>query len=186
MLNQLVRLVKTLHQDAGIEGVALHMEYVLRALKSNEQQRAFEEALRRTVSGQGGEIMTYVHRMIDEGRREARQEGRREGIREGELRGRLQTIRGLLGSELPWSIIEAATGIDEAASRRLKQQLDDNGSGRAEWVRPVPRQVRYHRPAATLFGRGAGVPAWPAGGCRLDNARQGGYNCGKDATCDPG
>ena len=142
MLNQLVRLVKTLHQDAGIEGVALHMEYVLRALKSNEQQRAFEEALRRTVSGQGGEIMTYVHRMIDEGRREARQEGRREGIREGELRGRLQTIRGLLGSELPWSIIEAATGIDEAASRRLKQQLDDNGSGRAEWVRSVPG-VRY-------------------------------------------
>ena len=140
LLNQLVRLMETQHQDAGIEGVALHVEYVLRALKSNEQQRAFEEALRRTVSGQGGEIMTYVHRMIDEGvregvregRREARREARQEGIREGELRGRLQTIQGLLGREVPWSIIEAATGIDEAAFRRLKQQLDDNGAGRAE------------------------------------------------------
>ena len=80
--------------------------------------------------------MTYVHRMIDEGIREgireARREGIREGIREGELRGRLQTIQGLLGREVPWSIIEAATGIDEAAFRRLKQQLDDNGAGRAE------------------------------------------------------
>ena len=83
--------------------------------------------------------MTYVHRMIDEGVREgvregireARQEGIREGIREGELRGQLQTIQGLLGSEVPWSVIEAATGIDEAAFRRLKQQFDDNGAGRA-------------------------------------------------------
>ena len=72
--------------------------------------------------------MTYVHKMIDEGIRE----GIREARREGELRGRLQTIQGLLGSEVPWSTIKAATGIDEAAFRRLKQQLDDNGAGRAE------------------------------------------------------
>ena len=79
--------------------------------------------------------MTYVHRMIDEGRREARREGiregRQEGIREGELRGQLQTIQGLLEREVPWSTIEAATGIDEAAFWRLKQQLDGNGAGHA-------------------------------------------------------
>ena len=44
----------------------------------------------------------------------------------------MQTIRGLLERDVPWSTIEAATGIDEAAFRRLKQQLDDNGAGRAE------------------------------------------------------
>ena len=140
LLNQLVRLVETLYQDTGIEGVALHVEYVLLALKTNEQQRAFEEALRRTVPGRGGEIMTYVHEMIDEGRREGelkgRREGelkgRREGRQEGELRGQLQTIEGFLGRDVPWSTIEAATGIDEATFRRLKQHLDDNGAGHAE------------------------------------------------------
>ena len=83
--------------------------------------------------------MTYVHRMIDEGRREGELKGRREGIREGrqigrqigiregELRGQLQTIQGFLGRDVTWSTIEAATGIDEATFRRLKQQFDDNG-----------------------------------------------------------
>ena len=148
LFNQLVRLVEERYRAAGLDGVALHVEYVLLALKSNEQQRAFAEALRRTVPGRGGEVMTYVHEMIDEGirkgiregiqaarqeaRREGHREGHREGIREGELRGQMQTIRGLLERDVPWSTIEAATGIDEAAFRRLKQQLDDNGAGRAE------------------------------------------------------
>ena len=92
--------------------------------------------------------MTYVHKMIDEGIRKGRQEGiregiregrregiregRREGRREGELRGQLQTIQRFLERDVPWSTIEAATGIDEATFRRLKQQFDDNGAGHAE------------------------------------------------------
>ena len=136
LLNQVVQLVDKLYPDAGIDRVALHVEYVLLGLKTNEQQQAFAEALRRTVPGRGGEIMTYVHKMIDEGIRKGRQEGIREGIREGrregELRGQLQTIQGFLGRDVPWSTIEAATGIDEATFWRLKQQLDDNGAGHAE------------------------------------------------------
>ena len=148
LLNQVIQLVDKLYPDAGIDRVSLHVEYVLLTLKSNEQQQAFEEALRRTVPGRGGEVMTYVHKMIDdgrregemkgrregrqEGRREGRQEGRREGRQEGELRGQLQTIQGFLGRDVPWSTIEAATGIDEATFRRLKQQFDDNGAGHAE------------------------------------------------------
>ena len=76
--------------------------------------------------------MTYVHKMIDEGIRKGRQEGIREGRREGELRGQLQTIQRFLERDVPWSTIEAATGIDEATFWRLKQQLDDNGAGHAE------------------------------------------------------
>ena len=48
----------------------------------------------------------------------------REGRQEGELRGKVQTIEGFVERSVPWSIIEAATGIDEATYDRLKHQLD--------------------------------------------------------------
>ena len=56
-------------------------------------------------------------------------EGRQEGRQEGELRGKVQTIAGLVGRDVPWSVIEAATGIDEAAFDRLKRQLDTADGG---------------------------------------------------------
>ena len=55
---------------------------------------------------------------------EARQKARQEGRREGELRGKVLTIKGFLGQDVPWSTIEAATGVDEAAFRRLKHQVE--------------------------------------------------------------
>ena len=117
--------------------MALHVEYVL-AAQPEERHPAFGAVLRRNVPGRGGELMNYVERMVEQGRREGMvnvermvEQGRQEGIQEGELRGRLQAAQGLLG-RVPWSTIEAATGIDEAAFRRLKQQLDDNGAGAAE------------------------------------------------------
>ena len=39
----------------------------------------------------------------------------------------VRTIEGLMGRDVPWSTIEAATGIDEAALRRLKHQLETGG-----------------------------------------------------------
>ena len=58
-------------------------------------------------------------------------EARQEGRQEGELRGKVLTIEGFLGRDVPWSIIEAATGVDQATFGRLKQQLqaadDDTG-----------------------------------------------------------
>ena len=39
------------------------------------------------------------------------------------------TIEGILRRDVPWSTIEAATGIDEAAFRRLERQLDDSERG---------------------------------------------------------
>ena len=52
--------------------------------------------------------MNYVERMVERGRQMGRQEG--------ELKGKVQIIQGLLGRDVPWSTIEAATGIDEANS----------------------------------------------------------------------
>ena len=103
---------------AGIlsgRGARWDVEYVL-ATQPEEDRKYFAAALRRNVPGRGGDLMNYVDELIEQGRQEGRQEGRREG--------QVRTIEGLLRQDFPWSAIEAATGIDEAAFRRLKQQLD--------------------------------------------------------------
>ena len=41
----------------------------------------------------------------------------------------VQTIDGLVRRDVPWSVIEAATGIDEATFDRLKHQLDAADGG---------------------------------------------------------
>ena len=50
---------------------------------------------------------------------EIKQESRQEGRMEGQVR----TIESLLRAGAPWSLIESATGIDEAGLRDLKQRL---------------------------------------------------------------
>ena len=89
-----------------------------------ERWDRFAEAVRRQVPG-GGELMNKTEEMIEiYGDMRAR-----EGRQEGELRGKVRTIEGFLGRDVPWSIIEAATGIDEAAFDRLKYQLDAADGG---------------------------------------------------------
>ena len=61
--------------------------------------------------------MNYVEQLIERGRRE------------GRLEGKIRTIEGLLERDIPWSSIEAATGIDEAAFRKFKRQLDAADDG---------------------------------------------------------
>lgn len=56
--------------------------------------------------------MNYVEQLIERGRREGRQEGRLELA---------QAIDGLLERDVPWSVVEAATGIDEAGFCDLKR-----------------------------------------------------------------
>ena len=60
--------------------------------------------------------MNYVEEMIERGRGEGRQEGRQEG--------QVRVIEGLVARDVSWSIIEAATGIDEATYRRLRQRIE--------------------------------------------------------------
>ena len=60
---------------------------------------------------------------------EALQKGRQEGRREGALMNQVRTIEGFLGQDVPWSTIAAATGVDEAAFARLKQQLETAAAG---------------------------------------------------------
>ena len=83
----------------------------------------------REAPGRGGDVMNYVEQLIERGRREGRQEGRQEGRRKGKLEGQIRTIEGFLERDIPWSSIEAATGIDEAAFRKFKRQLDATDDG---------------------------------------------------------
>ena len=68
--------------------------------------------------------MNKTDEMIDIYGDRRQREGRQEGRQEGELRGKVQTIEGFVARDVPWPIIEAATGIDEATFDRLKHQLD--------------------------------------------------------------
>ena len=67
--------------------------------------------------------MNKTDEMIDIYGARRQREGRQEG-RQAELRGKVQTIEGFVARDVPWPIIEAATGIDEATFDRLKHQLD--------------------------------------------------------------
>ena len=59
------------------------------------------------------------------------QEALQKGLQKGRQEGVLRTIEGFLGRDVPWATIEAATGIDEAEFRRLRQQPDSAGGGAA-------------------------------------------------------
>ena len=124
LLESATRLIGELYRAMGFDEVAKHVEYVL-ATQPDEYRSVFVDALRRNVPGRGGDVMNYVEQLIERGRQEGRQEGRREGKLEGQIR----TIEGFLERDIPWSSIEAATGIDEAAFRKFKRQLDAADDG---------------------------------------------------------
>ena len=50
-------------------------------------------------------------------------ESRQEGRQEGKLKGRLEAIDKILQAEIDWSVIHAATGIDERTYHTLKRDL---------------------------------------------------------------
>ena len=116
LLERATRLIGELYRAAGFEEVAKHVEYVL-ATQPEEHRKLFSKALRRNVPGRGGELMNYVEELIEQ--------GRQEGRREGELKGQVRAIEGFVARDIPWSTIEAATGIDEATFRRLRQRIAD-------------------------------------------------------------
>ena len=74
--------------------------------------------------------MTKTEEMLEVVTRVKEQEARQMGRQEGELKGQVKTIEGFLRHAVPWSTIEAATGIDRTTFQRLKQQLDREGANR--------------------------------------------------------
>ena len=139
----LQRLVPLLAELARVGTAAEDWEEIvvyIAATRTREPRRwqRFADAVRRRVPG-GGELMNKTERMLQiyadvkeqewrrEGRKEGRRQGRREGRKEGELRGKVLTIKALLGRDVSWSTIQAATGIDQATFHRLKHRLEADG-----------------------------------------------------------
>ena len=136
-LQRLVPMLAELAEAGGGEDLLRIVVYIATTTRNPERWDRFAEAVRRQVPG-GRELMNKTEEMIeiygDMRAREAREEGRREegreeGIQEGELRGKVQTIEGLMERDVPWSIIETATGIDAAAFDRLRRQLGTSDGG---------------------------------------------------------
>ena len=129
VMQRLVPLMAQLVQDGGIDELRQIVVYMAATTREPERWHRFAEAVRRHVPG-GGELMNKTQEMLEIYgeviEQEARQKGRQEGRQEGVLT-QVRTIEGLLGRDVPWSTIEAATGIDEAAFGRLKQQLETAG-----------------------------------------------------------
>ena len=136
LLQRLVPLLAELAR-AGVAEDWEEIVVYIAATTTREPRRwqRFADAVRRRVPG-GGELMNKTERMLQiyadvrerewrrEGRKEGRREGHRQGRKEGELRGKVLTIEALLGRDVPWSTIQAATGIDQATFHRLKHQLE--------------------------------------------------------------
>ena len=143
LLQRLVPLLAELARVGAAEDWEEIVVYIA-ATTTREPQRwhRFADAVRRRVPG-GGELMNKTERMLQiyadvreqesrrqgrrVGRKEGRRQGRREGRKEGELRGKVLTIEALLGRDVPWTTIQAATGIDQATFHRLKHRLKADG-----------------------------------------------------------
>lgn len=111
------------HADAALEAAArlaasaifsgavnhfrLFVLYVM-ATQDEAAVKAFDEAMRRHGRQQGGDVMSYAQQLLEEGREE------------GVQRGKLEAVEGLLTAGVAWSVIQAATGLDEAGYRALK------------------------------------------------------------------
>ncbi len=109
-LRRALPLLAELARRGAREQVRMFVLYVL-ATQEEQMRRRFAKEFQRQVPGPRGDTMNYVE--------EIKQESRQEGRMEGQVR----TIESLLRAGAPWSLIESATGIDEAGLRDLKQRL---------------------------------------------------------------
>ena len=128
VLQRLVPLLAELGRVGKNEDLRRIVVYIA-TTREPERWDRFADAVRQQVPG-GAELMNKTQEMLEIYGEVIKQEFRQEGLREGELRGKVLTIEGFLGRDVPWSTIEAATGIDEATFRRLKHQFEavDDGT----------------------------------------------------------
>jgi predicted transposase/invertase (TIGR01784 family) len=117
-LDLTARWALSLHAGGGVGELRRFILYLM-ATKGREAIEAFEGALRRHGLGQGDEIVTYAQELLAEGRAEGRVEGR--------VEGQVEVVEGLLRVGVTWDVIEAATGLNEARFRALKDQLTGSG-----------------------------------------------------------
>ena len=116
-LRRAAQLLAELLPHADQDAVRTLVVY-LWATQDRDTARRFGEQLRATVSGSGGDRVTYAEELIQDMGRRSREEGL--------LEGQVGTIESLLQAGVQWSVIEEATGIDRDALGALKQRLQES------------------------------------------------------------
>jgi hypothetical protein len=114
-MEQVARLLGSLSSRVGSGGIDYVRIFVLYILETQEPEAAesFREVLRRHAPEVGGDLMTYAQELLAEGEQK------------GTIRTQVQVIEGFLREGVEWSVIERATGVNEAQFRVLKQQVDE-------------------------------------------------------------
>ncbi|MCY4373607.1 MAG: hypothetical protein OXC31_07490, partial [Spirochaetaceae bacterium] len=130
-LRRAVQLLAELLPHADQDAVRTLVVY-LWATQDHDTARRFGQQLRATVSGSGGDRVTYAEELMQEMARKVRAEGLQEGHRKGLLEGQVGTIENLLRAGVRWPVIEAATGIDQDALRALRERLKGSDEGTRE------------------------------------------------------
>jgi hypothetical protein len=114
-MEQVARLLGSLSSrppSGGIDYVRIFVLYILET-QEPEAAESFREVLRRHAPEVGGDLMTYAQELLAEGEQK------------GTIRTQVQVIEGFLREGVEWSVIERATGVNEAQFRVLKQQVDE-------------------------------------------------------------
>jgi predicted transposase YdaD len=114
-MEQVARLLGSLSSrppSGGIDYVRIFVLYILET-QEPEAAESFREVLRRHAPEVGGDLMTYSQELLAEGEQK------------GTIRTQVQVIEGFLREGVEWSVIERATGVNEAQFRVLKQQVDE-------------------------------------------------------------
>jgi predicted transposase/invertase (TIGR01784 family) len=104
---RLLGLLSSLASSGGINYVRIFVLYIL-ATQEPEVAQSFREVLRRHAPDVGDDLMTYAQELLEKGR----------------LEERVKMIEGFLQVGVEWSVIERATGVNEAQFQALKQQVE--------------------------------------------------------------
>jgi predicted transposase/invertase (TIGR01784 family) len=104
---RLLGVLSSLSSSGGINYVRIFVLYIL-ATQEPEVAQSFREVLRRHAPDVGDDLMTYAQELLEKGR----------------LEERVKVIEGFLQVGVEWSVIERATGVNEAQFQALKQQVE--------------------------------------------------------------
>jgi predicted transposase YdaD len=114
---ELLISLSSLPPSGGVNYMRIFVRYLL-STQEPEAAASFREVLRQHAPSMGDDLMTtYAQELLAE--------GRAEGRTEGEIKAQVAMIEGLLREGAEWSLIEAASGINEAQFEVLKQRLED-------------------------------------------------------------
>ena len=104
----LLNLLSSFPPSGGINYVRAFLIYILQT-QDRDAIESFQDALHQHAPEVGDDFMTYAQELLAQ----------------GEIRAQVRMIEGFLREEVEWSVIERATGVNEAQFQALKQQVED-------------------------------------------------------------